>query len=431
MKRFVIAILLFVCVFGIEPKKVIVHAQEDSICADDMGKVRYKENKDYGWDITTVAKTAPPNPIVVGQDKEHRGVDITVDIVSYPGSITYLKEVTCTGFETPQSDMDSCDPYYKEGKYYYWKIICPTENEVYRYIDGTSLMVWLDPTPKTEQWLGWSSNTKGWPLRYMYPEKWSLGTWTPGGFTTVGDNGLWTEEQIKKFEAEHPGYNFLEADPRIGPLPTITMSLANDPMQADPSIPDLRRVLALFGDFTQFRWSGSSPEGKYCHLGSGEYRGSCEISINTPIDGSSSSPQDHGNGMYKESDIQDPNSALFGGADIQDPNSALFGGADVNDPQKALFGGDDFGGILKRNDIYHLALTMKNVPLDLPGEWRIGVEVSVRVAKYDNGTRTEVFTDEYLYRMPKHGYALEKHSFLVYVYISTPCNINEPEGCKN
>jgi hypothetical protein len=408
MKHFAIAIVLFACLSVAVPKKAVVHAQADRNCPDSKGNVSYIKGGKNGWDIAFAAKTAPPNPIVVGQDKDHVGVDIKVDIVSYPGSITYLKDAICTGFETPQSDLTSCDPYYKDDKYFYWKINCPTENDVYRYIDGTSLKVWLDPDQETEQWLGWSEDAKGWPLRYMYPEKWSLGTWTPGGFTTVGDNGLWTEEQIKKFEAEHPGYNFLESDPRIGPLPTVTMKLASDPLKEDQSKPTMRRVIALFGDFTDSPWDKSFPKG-YCHVGYPGFKGNCGISINAP---------------------DDPVSDLFGGVDTSDPTSALFGGADVNDPQKAMFGGDTYGTVLERMDIHRLTLTLKNVPLDLPGLWRIGIMVHVEAAKYDNTTRTEIYDVGDLVK-PYSDYVLKDHSLLVYLYISTPCNIQEPEGCKN
>jgi hypothetical protein len=119
MKRFAIAIVLFVFLYVAVPKKVGVQAQAESVCKDDdKGRVHYTQGQEYGWEITAATKTAPPNPIVVGQDKEHRGVDIKVDIVSYPGSITYTKEV-CTDFNNPQSNMASCDPYYKDSKYYY------------------------------------------------------------------------------------------------------------------------------------------------------------------------------------------------------------------------------------------------------------------------------------------------------------------------
>jgi hypothetical protein len=139
------------------------------------------------------------------------------------------------------------------------------------------------------------------------------------------------------------------------------------------------------------------------------FKGSCGISINAP---------------------DDPVSDLFGGANTSDPNSALFGGADVNDPQEAFFGRDSFGAVLERKDINRLTVNLKNVPIDLPGLWRIGVRVHVEAATYDNGTRTEIYDVKNLVN-PYHKYVLDKHPFLVYVYISTPCNINEPEGCKN
>jgi hypothetical protein len=418
MKRFAVGIILFVTLSVVIYKKVVVRAQEDGSCNDSKGIVTFPNDDPYGFNIIVAKKEAPENPIVVGQDEEKTGVNITVDVVSYPGSVSYMKDV-CTGFDFPQSRMTFCDPNYKDGKYYYWKNTCVTENDVYRYIEGESLKVWLDPDSDTEQWLGWSEAAKGWPLRDMYPEKWSLGTWTPQGFVTVGDNGLWTEEQIKEFEAKNPGYNFLEADPRIGPLPTITMWLGMDPAATDLESYINRRVLALFGGFVNF-FSNDPPLKKgECHPGHlTDYQGSCGVYINAPVDNSSSQSQD-------------PRNDLFGGVDVDDPNKALFGGADVQDPQKALFGIDDSSGDLQRNNIQRLTLKLSNVPIDLPGKWRIGVEVHVKPATYDNGTRTEVYGGQYLYRKPDHDYALDDHYFLVYVYISTPCNSMEPDGCKN
>jgi len=304
-------------------------------------------------------------------------VNVILEIRSYPGTITYdVYQETCVGFNNPQKGITSCSPFYSAGKYYYLQGRCvPYTETVYRYIDGESIKVWLQPTVDTLQWLGWDEPAPGkYPLRYLYPEKWALGTWTPQGFTTEGDVGLWTEEEIKKFLAEHPGYNFLKADPRHYEIPSEYLRLAEDPMGSGG------RVIPLFGGgFTT--WGGMGP------LENGD---PCMIS---------------GRG----------------------PDGQAYCAKTINNQTDPMFGSLD----LSTGNITYLSISFSHIPMDIPGEWSIIAKIVVNKAIYES-VREEVVDDEkYLFRMPEYGYEPKNNTFITYMWISTPCNPAEKNGCKN
>jgi hypothetical protein len=363
------------------PANHAVRAQTVGVCKPDDGNVIYETDTDYGFDITVAEKTYPNFPIIVTQDKTHLGVNVVVEIQSFPGMISYeTYDEKCIAFEEPQKGMELCSPYYSAGKYYYTKGECtPHSEKVFRYIDGTSVKVWLEPTERTSWWLGWT--TEGipdslFPLRYMYPEKWALGTWTPEGFMTEGDLGLWTEEEIRKFLEEHPGYNFLKADPRHREIPTLYLPLAQDPLE------DGSRVIPLFGDdFTEWNGQGALFTGDRCMItGRGpDGNAYCAKTVN---------------------DIDDP---MFGSVGLEAKN------------------------------ITFLRVSFSHIPMDIPGEWHIAVRVAVRKAVYGGGKLETVENEDFLFRLPGIGYYQDTpgHTFTTYMWISTPCNPNEYKGCDN
>jgi hypothetical protein len=389
-KYFQVFFILFI--LEIFPWANIVQAQEGGPCKADGGIVHFtslderinnfedlKADALFGFGILKSEKTDPVNPVVVTQDEKHRGVDISIEIDSYPGTITYeTYSEECISYDSVQKGMKTCPPFYHEGQYHYLTGKCTPHTEtVYRHITGESLQVWLKPTTRTEEWLGWKTGKGGNPLRFLYPEKWSLGTWTPEGFTTEGDQGLWSNAQIAKFIAEHPGFNFLKADPRQNELPSQFLVLAKDPAEGDTGS---GRVIPLFGDFDV--WNG---------LGS----------------------------------ITGPDLCLIEGKGPGGPGELGHCSKTINNVDDWMSGNPDIFAA----DITQLIVNLSHIPLDLPGEWYIGVKVSATRATYAGGKFETVPDVEKLYRSPSRGYTQEEHSFLSYIWMSTPCNGVEIDAC--
>jgi hypothetical protein len=99
----------------------------------------------------------------------------------------------------------------------------------------------------------------------------------------------------------------------------------------------------------------------------------------------------------------------------------------------ALAGGEHICSF--RSDTYNEAVNtyvieMKKIPLDLPGEWYIGVGFDMEYASFDGGNGHEpgfgtvkyVFSDVDMER---------RFSFESYILRSAPCNPDEPGGCWN
>jgi hypothetical protein len=378
-----LAMILILVVFSFEKDVYGVHAQANNYCAADPGEVTYQDKEGYGFDITQAKMTFPKFPIVIGQDmKEQTGVNISVEIRSAPGKIAYETfdgfDEKCVGQADWEAGPISCPPYYSNKQYYFLRqvpICTPHDEEAYRTIIGETVKVWLIPTEYTLQWLGWNSEGLGdrHPLRYLFPEKWALGTWTPGGFTTVGSDYMFTEEQIDAFIAANPGFEFLKGDPRAEDIPTYALQRAQDPNQP------AQRVLALFGEFTNWYTQTMTTMDGPCLVDRAGTKGRCQTTTNLS----------------------------------------------AGNLETELFNAD-----LTAEGITYLRVELLNVPMDLPGDWFIGVSVSVRPAKYDLGRRTETVPDpSFLHRDPTNGYNLSEHSFTTYILISTLCNAAEIDGC--
>jgi hypothetical protein len=401
-------IMIAVCLAGLllaNPAQGVVRAQEGGECPYD-GKVTYSGGGSYGFEITQAQKTAPEYPVIVTQDDHpvdaDTGVDIGVEIVSYPGTVTYKTHaVECAGYERYQYGKESCEPYYSGGLYYHQYDVCiPHTETVYRYINKEQLQIWLVPSDKTKKWLGWTSTKEDeYPLRYLFPDKWQQGFWTPDGYTTLGSYGLYTEQGIEEFFAEHPEYDFLKADPRSIELPTKYLELAD--MEGEKAIP-------LFGGEFKSWGAGNNEiaaygEGNRCIIRGVGPNGIGDCIIYTNYD---DSPQ-------------------FG------QSVPMFGSLDIPE-----------------GDIWKLYLGFSRVPMDLPGEWYVAVSVSVFHAVYGVGVldsdestpgndrlgKIETVGDDVkFYRKPGDGYYyidVPEHTFLVWMWLSTPCDPKD-EGCTN
>lgn len=71
--------------------------------------------------------------------------------------------------------------------------------------------------------------------------------------------------------------------------------------------------------------------------------------------------------------------------------------------------------------------------MDLPGLWHIAVEISVRPAMSGGGRTEMVDNPDHFSRLPNMGFKHEDttHTFITYMWISTPCNPAEVDGCRN
>jgi hypothetical protein len=404
MRRISFIILFSIVLFTVDHQESVVLAQDVNPCKPDPGKVTYyrtdefgkmSENTDgYGFKINAY-KYSPNFPIVIGQDmKEKTGVNLSVEVISDIGKITYESfdgyRDECIGYDTWQGDKGGCKPYYEGGMYYHWTAvpICMLHKDeiVHRTIMASTLQVWLVPTPETVKWLGWDteeSQTGPFPLRYMFPEQWAVGVWTPEGYTTVGDD-LYTEQQIEQFFKEHPELNFLKADPRSEGLPTYALRRVTNPVEHDEYG---TQVVALFGAFyglPQYNIGPVSQQGQ-CLIDRPGTDGKCHVSTNLSMGG---------------------------------------------------FFGDFTEADLASKGITYLRLDLNHIPMDLPGDWYIGVSVYVQPATYDLGRRTESIDpgSPNLRRAPTKGYDLtdpDEHMFTVYVLISTPCDGSDPKACIN
>jgi hypothetical protein len=396
MKKNMLALGLVIWLYVSMSVERLATAQGNAPCNPGTGIVEYTNHEGWGFEITKAEKTSPAYPIVIGQDKDdRRGVDIRIEIQSFPGTVEPYEthdgdRQVCRGYSKRQKGLKSCSPSYEDGKFLYWTTepICTRhENEqTSRFINGESLQVWLIPSDNTLMWLGWNIDFLGrYPLRFMYPEKWALGTWVPGGFISEGDEGLFADFQIRRFTEEHPGFNFLKADPRKDILPESVLTRINNPVTNPPG----GVALALYGRFAGLNNYGGISGAGACLIYDGkEKTGWCWPTTS--------------------------------------PSSDSLLDLPAFDKWKAQSVEVD----LSRKDITYLGLTLKNVPLDLPGTWHIGVSVSVSPATYNGGNRTEVVPDpSKLFQFPGNGYDLKTHAFSSYMLISTFCNPMEKLGC--
>ena len=147
---------------------------------------------------------------------------------------------------------NECRPIGSDG-YYYWEQVCELvrSHNITRKI--RDVRIWLEPSKDTVNWLGWDmAGQEGKAtLRYMYPEKWMVGTWTEDGFTTTGTTDhYWNNFYYDEWLAQMQGYNFLAGDTgALSNLWSVTMVEVINPIENRPQ---------SFGIFGYFYLSGQT-----------------------------------------------------------------------------------------------------------------------------------------------------------------------------
>lgn len=333
-------------------------------------------------------KTAPANVIAIGQDEDKRGVDITITVTSLPGTAIYYNWVRKETDDVPYKIGSyipkgmECRPLISGWVSCYWVYYnceqAPPET-VYRMLRPEMTRVWLDPDINTRNWLRWSGTPSGDPLRFVFPDDWGLGAWTPEG--------------VKK--RSYPGsgnewWTFLYGDPLYVSIPTTSMLKFYRP---NPSGYSIEQVLGLWGAFSSFPGESTFAE----------------------------------KGNIDQCLIDSAHVLVEGG----NPEYTNRRGCVVR----------TLGAIPDQARI--LWIDFNNIPLDLPGKWHIGMTANQYPALYAKGTRTESNLrdkiDEYSPKLrigpsPEYtpnGYDISSNSFVSYIVISTPCYSADPKSCVN
>lgn len=193
----------------------------------------------------TAKKTDPQYPIVIGQDELKRGVDIEVTIKAEEGSATYYKWITHEEEGEWIPAGDTVPPGAECGRVrgdYKWCYPAGCEAQprepISRMIWPERTRIWLDADPETRQWLSWQENNTGDPLRFVFPDDWGLGAWTPDGPKKsgyTGEGGEW--------------WTFLYTDPLFLSVPTTKLEKVYEPNGEAYST---KQVLGLWGSFSNF-----------------------------------------------------------------------------------------------------------------------------------------------------------------------------------
>ncbi|MBN1439483.1 MAG: hypothetical protein JW929_08745 [Anaerolineales bacterium] len=83
---------------------------------------------------------------------------------------------------------------------------------------------------------------------------------------------------------------------------------------------------------------------------------------------------------------------------------------------------------LFNDKLFLYTITMRGIPLDLPGEWYIGVSFWMKAAAFDRGNGREPGVAEEILAVSNEDQ--ERHfSFESYIIRSAPCKPQEPGGC--
>jgi hypothetical protein len=324
------------------------------------------------------------NVVVIGQDPAEEGVSITVAITGVTGKIQHdekWNETICKYFSSRDDvpyGAERCNPL----DVHYYSV---TEERCERYETPATrkikaVRIWLELSTETTAWLGWGDMIIGGraSLRYMFPDKWMTGTWTPEGFVTSGTlDKSWSVAYYERWLAQQSGYNFFAGDASSDvTLWSVTLAEVGSPQNPGTT------SLGLLGAFAPG-----------------------DIDVNTaPV------------GAYTVS-YTDINS------NTDKHRAALY-------PQSL-----DPTAI----DAEEITINLVHIPLDLPGIWNIGVWVQMELATTSliyGKPITETPDPSIWGKEPLHwfennesGYNMVNNYFYAYVLLSTPCNPLEDKGC--
>jgi hypothetical protein len=363
-----------------------------------------------GAKVTEADKTDPPYAVVLGQDPDQEGVKISVKVEQISGTIQYDQwepSEVCTHYASSQPGRKTCDAQrspdfetYGYGGYYYNNTV-QVCNRNYSSDQGITVQrkikdikIWLEPSKPTSEWLGWDPVTPDGrnALRFLYPEKWMVGNWTDDGFTTQGTPGNigFGSEYYKQWLEKMKGYNFLAGD-ALGDFAiwSVTMYAVLSPRDKTTT------SLGLYGTFET---DPDLPE-----------------NITGPT-------------------ITIPCSTW------KNPNHASeLGWAVGPEKEKCNIQPTPETPDEKNNEY---SIILEHVPMDLPGEWYIGVMVEMEPAQFTSKVGNKTITEPNDWGNPaakwykptpldqpdEIGYHMD-HSFYSYILLSSPCNIQEKDGC--
>jgi hypothetical protein len=393
MKRLIMCSLFVLTMFLFGADAGRVRAQEGNCIAGNVSELLMMDSSPlkpssgttFSWE-----KIEPENVVVVGQDPvERTGVTISVTLTSVTGRINHDELETVTDCVGPFSmnDLSKTTCGHSSPGYYYYLLsrqecVHETYDKAYRTVKA--VRVWLQPTGPTSEWLGWkpvTSDNRA-ALRYLYPEKWMVGTWTRDGFITQGTTDLrWSSADYQAWLDGMKDYNFLAGD-SISDVNLWSRSLdvINSPLQGGPL------SLGLKGEFDIAHGAYAAP--------------------------------DRGLGMTTID-------CFPTGTEYANPAA----GCTVDPPLGS--------------DSQSYEIRLKNIPLDLPGQWYVGVMVEMKAAhfQYPEGAKTGktitektnwATADEMQWFEPtvgETGYDIKGDSFYSYIILTTPCNIEEKNGC--
>jgi hypothetical protein len=330
-------------------------------------------------------KTNPPNPIAIGQDEAKRGVDIAVTISSLPGTAYYFnwvrKEVDGGYYSYVPKGYNCNRP--DSGLYWCYRVeydcVKSGPETIYRMLRPENTQIWIEPSIETKAWLSWGENPFGDPLRFVFPDDWGMGVWTPEGWKMSQYAGIGSE-----------WWTFLYGDPTAIVVPTSSMVRVNAPDLFYGNSAE-HQGMGLFGAFTNFP---------------GDFAAAVET------------------GNMDQCLIDSAHVTIEGGKD----QFADIRGCKINP-----------SGASSDGQIRLFQIFFTSIPLDLPGKWNIGVTAFQQPAKYAKGTRTEKDVPiELMQAGPtsanysgKNSYEIGDFTFASYIIIATPCYNGDPESCKN
>ena len=388
---------LVILLFGMEPQNIL--AQELNGCAGNPptfknssgGRLSPLSGVTISVEILAGGNSTVQNFVVFGQDPEEEGLSLTVKVTPEVGIVSYDEKVPTTYcVDTYENDAIAyskyCEMGYPYSKQYRYKTIEECHSGITSPAQRTikNIKVWLEPSDQTSRWLGWSQSGEGEkaPLRYMFPDKWMVGNWTADGFTTIGTPDLsWSETYYQNWLSQMAGYNFLAGD-------TAAMTNLWSVTLVEVESPSLSPIqsLGIFGNLNPGMYFNPHP--------SGSTSGSQNISYDEM-------------NSYKK----------------------------LNWATSNYVSTDPLPPYLKS-----LELTMRHIPMDLPGAWMVGVLVELDKAtftyKYHDIPGTEVpdkdfwgGNDTRWITLEEAGSSLLSNVFYEYVLLSSPCNPMEKDNC--